>query len=139
MRVSPCSVVTWLLLYVLLCVFMLRRVPLRIQVSPETRQRLQLLRTQRHLNVGTRLRVLTDEALEEQKTTGGQRPREGKPGACHNPTSPIGSTGSLPPRSTVPEEESPGSNDRRICPPTSRTVQWIPVQLEGFNKVIEIG
>ena len=44
---------------------MLHRVPLPIRVSPETRQRLQLLRIQRHLNVDSRLRVLTDEALEE--------------------------------------------------------------------------
>ena len=58
---------------------------------------------------------------------------------AHNPISPIGSTGSLPPRSTVPEEESPGSNDRKTRPPTSRMVQWIPVQLEGYNKGMEAG
>ena len=52
MRVPPCSVVTWLLLYVLLCVFMLRRVPLHIRVCPETRQRLQRLRTERRLYLG---------------------------------------------------------------------------------------
>ena len=57
MRVSPCSVVTWLLLYVLLCVLMLRRVPLPIRVSPETRQRLQRLRTERHLYLGYWLRA----------------------------------------------------------------------------------
>ena len=45
---------------------MLHRVPLHIRVSSETRQRLQLLRTQRHLNVGSWLRTLIDEALEEQ-------------------------------------------------------------------------
>ena len=39
----------------------------------------------------------------------------GKPGDAHNPISPIGSTGSLPPRSTVPDEESPGANDRKTC------------------------
>ena len=52
----PCSFVVRLLLYVLLCVFMLRRVPLHIRVSPETRQRLQRLRTERHLNLGYWLR-----------------------------------------------------------------------------------
>jgi len=57
MRVSPCSVVTWLLLHVLLCAFMLRRVPLPIRVSPETRQRLQRLRTERRLNLGYWLRA----------------------------------------------------------------------------------
>ena len=90
MRVSPCSVVACVLRYVSLCVSMLRRVPLHIRVSPRTlqfsmpidSQRLQRLRTKRRLKVGARLRVLTDEALEEQKTTDGQRPREGKAGAC---------------------------------------------------------
>ncbi len=82
MNVSPCSVVARLLLYVSLCVLMLRRVPLPVRVSPETRQRLQRLRTQRHLNAGAWLRTFIDEALEEQKTTDGQRPREGKAGAC---------------------------------------------------------
>jgi len=61
---------------------MLRRVPLPVRVCPGTRQRLQRLRTLRHLNVGRWLRALTDEALEEQKTTDGQKPREGKAGAC---------------------------------------------------------
>jgi len=61
---------------------MLRRVPLPIRVSPETRQRLQRLCTEQHPNIGFWLRALTDEALEEQKTTDGQRPREGKAGAC---------------------------------------------------------
>ena len=43
---------------------MLHRVPLQIRVSPETRQRLQLLRTQRHLNVGSWLQTLIDEVLD---------------------------------------------------------------------------
>ncbi len=66
LRVALCSLVTCLSLHVLLCVFMLHRVPLHIPVSPETRQRLQRLGIPRHLNVGSRLRVLTDEAFEEQ-------------------------------------------------------------------------
>ena len=45
---------------------MLHRVPLHIRVSPETRQRLQLLRTQRHLNVGSWLRALIDQALDRE-------------------------------------------------------------------------
>ena len=85
MRVSPCSVVTWLLLYVLLCVFMLRRVPLHIRVCPETRQRLQRLRTERHLNVGAWLHALIDEALKEHKTTDGLKAEKGKLGACSQP------------------------------------------------------
>ena len=136
---SQCSFVVRLLLHVVLCVFMLRRVPLPIRVSSETRQQLQRLRTERHLNLRFWLRALIDEALEEQKTTDGQRPREARLEHAHKPISPIGSTGSLPRRLTVPEEESPGSNGRRICPPTSRMVQWIPVQIEGYNGGIEAG
>ena len=66
LSVALCSFVTCLSLYVLMCVFMLHRVSLHIRVSPETRQGLQRLGIQRHLNVGSRLRVLSDEALEEQ-------------------------------------------------------------------------
>ena len=45
---------------------MLHRVPLHILVSPETRQRLQRLRTERHLNGGAWLRALIDEALDRE-------------------------------------------------------------------------
>ena len=45
---------------------MLHRVALHIRVSPETRQRLQRLRTERHLNVGSWLRALIDEALDRE-------------------------------------------------------------------------
>jgi len=68
MRVSPCSGVPWLLLYVSLCVSMLRRVPLHIRVSPETRQR---LRTQRHL--------IPDSAVLIREIGGGrERPFPGR-------------------------------------------------------------
>ena len=53
-------------LYVLLCGDMLHGVPLHIRVSPETRQRLQRLRTERHLNVGSWLRALIDQALDRE-------------------------------------------------------------------------
>ena len=43
---------------------MLHSVPLHIRVSPDTRQRLQRLRTERHLNVGSWLRALIDQALD---------------------------------------------------------------------------
>ena len=68
-----------------------------------------------------------------------QRPRRASLEHAHDPISPIGSTGSLPPRSTVPEEESRGSNDRKSVRQRPRVVQWIPVQLEGFNEGIEAG
>ena len=53
-------------LYVLLCGDMLHSVPIHIRVSPETRQRLQRLRTERHLNVGSWLRALIDQALDRE-------------------------------------------------------------------------
>ena len=53
-------------LYVLLCDVMLHSVPIHIRVSPETRQRLQRLRTERHLNVGSWLRALINEALDRE-------------------------------------------------------------------------
>ena len=53
-------------LYVLLCDVMLHSVPLHIRVSPDTRQRLQRLRTERHLNVGSWLRALIDQALDRE-------------------------------------------------------------------------
>ena len=83
--VALCSFVACLLLYVSLCVFLLHRVPLHIRVSPETRQGLQRLRTQRHLNVGSWLRALVDEALEGQQTTNGPEAEKGKPGGCSQP------------------------------------------------------
>ena len=53
-------------LYVLLCGVMLHSVPLHIRVSPDTRQRLQRLRSERHLNVGSWLRALIDQALDRE-------------------------------------------------------------------------
>ena len=85
LRVALCSVVTCLLLYVLLCVFLLHHVPLHIPVSPETRQGLQRLGIQRHFNVGSWLRALVDEALEEQQTTNGPEAEKGKAGGCSQP------------------------------------------------------
>ena len=85
LRVALCSFVTCLSLHVLLCVFMLHRVPLHIPVSPEARQGLQRLGIQRHLNVGSRLRVLVDEAPEEQQTTDGPEAEKGKAGGCSQP------------------------------------------------------
>ena len=85
LRVALCSFVTCLSLYVLLCVFLLHHVPLQIPVSPETRQRLQFLRTQQHLNLGSWLRALIDEALEEKKTTNGPEAEKGKAGGCSQP------------------------------------------------------
>ena len=53
-------------LCVLLCGDMLHSVPIHIRVSPDTRQRLQRLRTERHINVGSWLRALIDQALDRE-------------------------------------------------------------------------
>ena len=54
---------------------------------------------------------------------------------AHKPISPIGSTGSLPSRSTVPQEESPGSNERKT---RSANVPNRPVD-SGSNRGIQWG
>jgi len=53
------------LLSVLLCVFMLHRIPLPIRVSPETRQRFRRLRTERHLNLALTA-ALMDKVLNRK-------------------------------------------------------------------------
>ena len=50
-------------------------------------------------------------------------PRPESLGDAHNPISLIRSTGSLPPRSTVPDEETPGSNHRKTCPLSNCSVK----------------
>ena len=57
--------------------------------------------------------------LEQQQTTDGHRPRGASLEEARNPTSPIGSTGSLPARLTVLGEASSGSNHHRTGPSTS--------------------
>ena len=58
---------------------MLRLVTLHICVSPKTRRRLGRLRTERHLNVGSWLRALIEEALD----------REFGPAAADEPSPPF--------------------------------------------------
>jgi len=140
MRVSPCSVVARVLLYVSLCVFMLRRVPLPVRVSPETRQRFQRLRTQRHLNAGAWLRTFIDEALEEQKTTDGLEAERGQGWSMLTSRylrSAARAAYHLARRSR--RKSLRGRTNARLGPPTSRTVQWIPVQIEGYDGGIEAG
>ena len=60
---------------------MLHSVPLHIRVSPETRLRLQRLRTERHLNVGSWLRALIDQALDREFGTA--------PSAAEEPLAPV--------------------------------------------------
>ncbi len=103
---------------------MLHRVPLQIRVSPETRQGLQLLRTERHLNVGSWLHALMDETLEEQQTTNGPEAEKGKAGGCSQPDTSDGQHGQ---RGTPLDSLGLRVDTRLTCPPTSRIVQWIPV------------
>ncbi len=63
--------------------------------------------------------------LNNSRPQMGQRLRRARLEEAHNPISPIESTGSLPPRSTVPDEESPGSHDRK-------TVRQRPERSSGF-------
>ena len=95
---------------------MLHRVPLHIRVSPETRQRFQLLRTQRYLNVVSWLRALIDEALKEQQTTNGPEAERGKAGGC---TQPDISDGQHRQRGTPLDSLGLRVDTRLICPPTS--------------------
>ena len=92
---------------------MLHRVPLHIRVSSETRQRLQLLRTQPPLNVGSWLRALMDEAVEEQQTTNGPEAEKGKPGACSQPHTSNREHGQLATPLDGPEGRVSGSNYRK--------------------------
>ena len=72
-------------------VFMLHRVPFHIRVSPETRQRLRRLCTERHLNVGAWLRALIDEPLDREF---GPAPTDAK-----EPVAPVGSAPNRGPHS----------------------------------------
>ena len=60
-----------------------------------------------------------------------KRPRRASLEHAHNPISPIGSGGSLPPHSTVPEEESPGSNDRKTFRRNRSAKPWSPSAVRG--------
>ena len=106
---------------------MLHRVLLHIRVSSETRQRLQLLRTQPPLNVGSWLRALIDEALEEQQTTIGPEAEKGKPGGCLQPDISDPKHRQLATPLDGPGGRVSGVERSQDCPPTSRMVQWIPV------------
>ena len=95
---------------------MLHRVPRHIRVSPETRQRLQLLRTQRHLNVVSWLRAFIYEAFEEQQTTNGPEAKKGKAGGCTQPDISDGQHGQ---RGTPLDSLGLKVDTRLTCPPTS--------------------
>ena len=114
-----------MLLYVLMCVFMLHRVPFHIRVSSETRQRLQRLRTERYLNVGSWLRALIDEALDREF---GPAPTD-----ANEPAAPV---------KAVPHEPIPG-----WTPPRLKGGGWgarfqggtgaLPTVLEGLTIAVE--
>ena len=114
---TPCGFVTCLLRYVLWCILVLHRVPLHIRVSSETRQRLQLLRTQRSLNVVSWLRALIDEALEEQQTTNGPEAEKGKAGGCTQPDISDGQHGQLATPLDGPGGRVSGVERSLACPP----------------------
>ena len=77
----------------LVCVFVLHHVPLHVRVSPKTRQRLQRLHPECHLNVGFWLRALINEALDREfgpAPTGANEPAAPVKAEAPNP-SPDGS------------------------------------------------
>ena len=127
MSVSPCSFVASLSLYVLPCVLCCTVFHF---ISASLRKPVNVSSSSAPSGTSTSAPGCTPSWMRPSKNSRPQmakRPRRARLEHAHNPISPIRSTGSLPPRSTVPEDESPGSNDRKTCPPTSRMVQWIPV------------
>ena len=68
---------------------------------------------------------------EEQQTTSGPQAERGKPGECTQPDIFDRQHGQL---GTPLDSLGLRVDTRLTCPSTSRMVQWIPVQLEGFNE-----
>ena len=116
LSVSSCSSVTCLSLYVLSCVlcctvfhFISASLPKPVNVSSSSA-------TERHLNVGSWLRALIEEALEEQQTTNGPEAEKGKAGGCTQPDISDGQHGQ---RGTPLDSLGLRVDTRLTCPPTS--------------------
>ncbi len=104
---------------------MLHRVPLHIRVSPETRQRLQRLRTERHLNVGSWLRALIDEALDREF---GPAPTEG-----NELDAPVKAAASEPIPGWTPAKLKGGGWGARF----QGNTRILPTDLEGLTIAVE--
>ena len=112
---------TFMCLYVLLCGVMLHSVPLHIRVSPDTRQRLQRLRSERHLNVGSWLRGLIDQALDREF---------GPPStAVEEPVTPAASTPPVPLPGWTPAKVKGGAWGARF----QGDIRTLPADLQGLT------
>ena len=107
-------------LYVLLCGDMLHSVPIHIRVSSETRQRLQRLRTERHLNVGSWLRALIDQALDREFGSA--------PPAVEEPVAPVKAAPPVPLPGWTPAKVKGGVWGARFQGDT----RTLPADLEGL-------
>ena len=107
-------------LCVLLCGVMLHSVPLHIRVSPDTRQRLQRLRSERHLNVGSWLRALIDQALDREFGSAST--------AVEEPVTPVASTPPDPLPGWTPAKITDGVWGARFQGDT----HTLPSKLEGL-------
>ena len=105
---------------------MLHRVPLHIRVSPETRQRLQRLRTQRHLNLGSWLRALIDESLDREFGPA--------PTGANEPVAPLKATHPEPIPGWTPARLEGGVWGARFQGDT----RTLPTDLEGLTIAVEI-
>ena len=108
-------------LCVLLCGVMLHSVPLHIRVSPDTRQRLQRLRSERHLNVGSWLRALIDQALDREFGSAST--------AVEEPVTPVASTPPVPLPGWTPAKVKGGVWGARFQGDT----RTLPADLDGLT------
>ena len=108
-------------LYVLLCGDMLHSVPIHIRVSPETRQRLQRLRTERHLNVGSWLRALIDQALDREFGP--------PPPAAEEPVAPVKAAPPVPLPGWTPAKVKGGVWGARF----QGDIRTLPTDLDGLT------
>ena len=111
-------------LYVLLCDDMLHSVPIHIRVSPETRQRLQRLRTERHLNVGSWLRALIDQALDREFGSA--------PPAAEEPLAPVKAAPPVPLPGWTPAKVKGGVWGARFQGDT----RSLPADLQGLTILV---
>ena len=100
---------------------MLHSVPLHIRVSPDTRQRLQRLRSERHLNVGSWLRALIDQALDREFGSAST--------AVEEPVTPVASTPPVPLPGWTPAKVKGGVWGARFQGDT----RTLPADLDGLT------
>ena len=100
---------------------MLHGVPLHIRVSPDTRQRLQRLRTERHLNVGSWLRALIDQALDREFGSA--------PPAVEEPVAPVKAAPPVPLPGWTPAKVKGGVWGARFQGDT----RTLPADLQGLK------